>query len=185
MNLDHLTTPFPEDCLEWRVQRTGLNRHGNIYAGIVPYLSGAAVKDRLDTVCGFGGWQNQFRPGPCGGIMCGIGIKIGDEWVWKWDGAENTDVEAVKGGFTDALKRAAVQWGIGRYLHKMSKVYAIVSDERPEHPNEWNFANHKERDKPDRAFWWRPPVLSPDFLPAKQPENGRVNGAGRYTGVTR
>lgn len=50
-----------------------------------------------------------------GGVECGISIKIDGEWITKWDAAENTQVEAVKGGRSGAMKRAAVQWGIGRY----------------------------------------------------------------------
>ena len=48
-------------------------------------------------------------------------IKTG--WVWKANGAGETDYEGTKGQFSDAFKRAAVMWGIGRYL------YAL--------PNEW------------------------------------------------
>ena len=35
----------------------------------------------------------------------------------KRDGAENTNIEAIKGGYSGAFKRAAVKWGIGRYLY--------------------------------------------------------------------
>jgi hypothetical protein len=35
---------------------------------------------------------------------------------WRWD----THVEAEKGKCSDAFKRAAVVWGIGRYLYGLS-----------------------------------------------------------------
>ncbi len=42
-----------------------------------------------------------------------VAYQSGDsEWVTKWDAAENTQVEAVKGGRSGAMKRAAVQWGV-------------------------------------------------------------------------
>ena len=41
-------------------------------------------------------------------------------WVTKTDGADDTTIEGAKGGISDALKRAAVQFGIGRYLYHPS-----------------------------------------------------------------
>jgi hypothetical protein len=40
-------------------------------------------------------------------------------WVRKSDGAGETQVEGEKGAISDALKRAAVKWGIGRYLYDL------------------------------------------------------------------
>ena len=48
------------------------------------------------------------------------------EWMEKTDGAENTDYEPVKGGLSDAMKRAASQWGIGRYLYKLGTPWVDV-----------------------------------------------------------
>jgi hypothetical protein len=39
------------------------------------------------------------------------------EWVWKWDTGEESSIEAGKGEFSDALKRAWVHWGVGRDLY--------------------------------------------------------------------
>ena len=39
------------------------------------------------------------------------------EWIGKSDGADDSNIEAAKGGLSAALKRAAVQWGIARYLY--------------------------------------------------------------------
>lgn len=50
-------------------------------------------------------------------VARGIGILIDDLWVWKWDGAGETDIEGEKGSFSDALKRAGVLWGIARDLY--------------------------------------------------------------------
>ncbi|WP_348260526.1 Rad52/Rad22 family DNA repair protein, partial [Salmonella enterica] len=64
------------------------------------------------------------------GVECGISIKIGSEWVSKWDAAENTQVGAVKGGRSGAMKRAAVQWGIGRYLYNLEGGFAQISSDK-------------------------------------------------------
>lgn len=60
--------------------------------------------------------------------LCTIQIFDDDrhEWLEKTDGAENTDYEPVKGGLSDAMKRAASQWGIGRYLYKLGTPWVDV-----------------------------------------------------------
>lgn len=47
-------------------------------------------------------------------------------WVTKWDGAEDTDVEPVKGGLSDSMKRAAVHWGVGRVLYNMDAIWVDI-----------------------------------------------------------
>ena len=123
MELQRLTQPFPPKDVEWRVQVTGKNGNG-AWAMLLPYVTNRAIMNRLDEVVGPENWKNEFRPGATGGMMCGLSIRIpvcrpgrNDEWVTKWDGAQETAVEPIKGGFSDAMKRAAVQWGIGRYLY--------------------------------------------------------------------
>jgi hypothetical protein len=73
--------------------------------------------DRLDAVIGFDNWQNNYSPGVGSSIVCNIGLRIGGEWIWKADGAGPSDMEAEKGALSDAFKRAAVRWGVGRYLY--------------------------------------------------------------------
>jgi hypothetical protein len=81
--------------------------------------------DRLDEVCGPGGWQCRYSHANAK-TVCDIGIKCGDEWVWKANGAGDTDVEGEKGALSDALKRAAVVWGIGRYLYSFPAIWAKI-----------------------------------------------------------
>ena len=52
-------------------------------------------------------------------MVCSIGIKCGSDWVWKSDGGTETEVEAEKGELSDSFKRAAVKWGIGRFLYDL------------------------------------------------------------------
>jgi hypothetical protein len=81
--------------------------------------------DRLDSVCGPENWQDTYTPGVSKSIVCNIGIRIND-WVWKADGAGETDMEAEKGALSDAFKRAAVRWGIGRYLYELKAPYVVL-----------------------------------------------------------
>lgn len=122
-----LRDPFPADDLEWRVQRARV-KDGEVRAVVVPYVTNRAIMDRLDEVFGPASWENSFDAGPCGGIVCTISVWTGETtgWVGKVDGAENTDIEPVKGGLSSAMKRAAVQWGIGRYLYQLPQYYADV-----------------------------------------------------------
>ncbi len=119
--LDRLRTPFSSDDIEWKPGATTRDRKKGL---AMPFLTNRAIQDRLDVVCGPANWKNVFRPGPAGGVLCGIAINVtGDpmapRWITKWDGADNTDYQGVKGGLSAAMKRAAVQWGIGRYLYDM------------------------------------------------------------------
>jgi hypothetical protein len=47
-------------------------------------------------------------------------------WIWKSDGAGATDVEGEKGMLSDALKRAAVRWGVGRYLYDLKSPWVAI-----------------------------------------------------------
>lgn len=111
-----LCEPFASDEVEWRVGSTNADK-----TKCLPlcYLDARAVMDRLDSVCGPDGWQNTYSSGVNGSIVCNISILIGSSWIWKSDGAGETHIEAEKGALSDAFKRAAVRWGIGRYLYEI------------------------------------------------------------------
>lgn len=124
INFNDLKKPFPISSLKWRIGNK--NREGT-KANMLVYVDARMVQDRLDEVVGAGNWQFETRSmnsvnrqGNTFTIIGRLGIKINDEWIWKEDGAENSDIEAAKGGISDAFKRAAVQWGIGRYLYNAS-----------------------------------------------------------------
>ena len=120
MNIRDLAAEFPRDAIHWRAQT--LTRDGD-KALALAYLDARDVMDRLDDVCGPENWQSRYVETARGRVLCEIGIRIGDDWVWKSDGAGDTAVEGEKGGISDALKRAAVQWGIGRYLYRLDAVW--------------------------------------------------------------
>ena len=111
--MDLLKLAIPFDASEIK-QRKG--SHNMTF----DYIDARSVQNRLDDVCGPENWQVEFRPIE-GGFMAGIGIWFEDRgWVWKWDVADDTQIEATKGGASSAFKRAAVQWGIGRHLYDPS-----------------------------------------------------------------
>lgn len=139
-----LAKPFAAEDLEWRLQLTLEDKMCGL---AVPYVTNRAIQNRLDDVVGPANWYNDYRPwhgtGKRESQLCGIAIYFDDrkEWVIKWDGAEDTDIEPIKGGLSDSMKRAAVQWGIGRVLYNMDTIwvkvekkgrsFAILDSERP------------------------------------------------------
>ena len=83
------------------------------------YIDARFVMERLDSVVGPSRWQDRFEDRADGSVRCGIGIYDPsiNEWVWKWDVGDPSDIEATKGAHSDAFKRAGVKWGIGRDLY--------------------------------------------------------------------
>jgi hypothetical protein len=117
-----LTAPFAPDEIEWRVGSTNADKTKGM---ALAYMDARAVMRRLDDVCGPENWQCRY-PHANTKTICEIGIYCGTEWVWKADGAGDTDFEAEKGAMSDAFKRAAFRWGIGRYLYDLDSPWVAV-----------------------------------------------------------
>ncbi len=117
---EKLKEPFPSDRVHWR---PGMVRNNRGLA--LAYIDARDVMNRLDAVVGPENWSTEFQL--LGDTMiCALSIKLGGLWVKKSDGAGKTDMEGEKGIVSDALKRAAVQWGIGRYLYDLEAVWVPV-----------------------------------------------------------
>lgn len=170
MDLSKLKEPFPAEDIEWRLQSCGSNSRG-IYAICLAYVTNRAICNRLDEVVGPENWKNEFIKGPDGGVLCGLSIKVDGEFITKWDGAENTDIEGVKGGLSGAMKRSAsTGWGIGRYLYNLEENFATVL---PEDAKEKAYFG---KTKDGKKFKWLPPELPSWALPGgegKPPRNSK------------
>lgn len=79
--------------------------------------------ERLDFVIGATNWQDRYPYSGCCEIGLCLAVREQFQWVWKSDGADQTNVEGVKGQFSDAFKRAAVKWGVGRYLYDLPNTW--------------------------------------------------------------
>ena len=90
------------------------------------YIDARDVMKRLDEVMQFD-WQCRYPLADNGLLICEIGLKIKDEWLWRANGAGDTQVEAEKGKASDAFKRAAVMWGIGRYLYSIPNSWVSIT----------------------------------------------------------
>jgi len=165
MDLVRLKEPFPSEDIEFRIQSSGKKKSGEIWAKVLAYVTNRAIMDRLDDVCGPENWQNKFETAPSGGVLCGISIRCEHGWVTKWDGSDNTDIEAVKGGLSSSMKRAGSQWGIGRYLYKLDVDWAVISEN----------GTHFDKLKDNTAFKWNPPQLPTWALPAGEKQDKKAD----------
>ena len=62
-----------------------------------------------------------------GHIYCSVGLKIGEEWVWRDDVGVESNTEATKGESSDSFKRACFNWGVGRELYSAPFIW-ITAD---------------------------------------------------------
>jgi hypothetical protein len=112
MDLKELKKELP---FKWRVQ--SVNEYG---AQCVAYIDARDVQDLLDEVVGQENWEAKYSEQK-GNLFCTIYIyceyKDGFKWVGKSDCGTESNVEKQKGEASDAFKRAAVMWGVGRFLY--------------------------------------------------------------------
>lgn len=163
-----LKEPFAESDIEWRLQSCGKTRDGKIWARPLAYITSRAVQERLDDVCGPDGWQSSItKQGDA--YLCTLSIRVEHddgttEWISRTDGADSTDIEAVKGGISGAIKRSAVLFGVGRYLYNLKDSWADITQ------NGRFSGQTKEKER----FSWNPPKLPSWALP-KNSTGNKVN----------
>lgn len=117
-----LREPFPAASVSWRVGSTTKDKSKGLP---LAYIDARDVMERLDDVLGPESWQSRYTHA-AQKTVCEIGIKINAEWLWKANGAGDTDFEGEKGAMSDAFKRAAVLWGIGRYLYDIKSPWVEI-----------------------------------------------------------
>lgn len=120
-----LKAPFDPKLIHWRVGATKADKSQGI---ALAYINARDAMKRLDDVMGLN-WQCRYPFEGC----CEIGLKIEGEWVWRSNGAGETDIEGEKGRYSDAFKRAAVLWGIGRYLYYLPNVWVALKPQGKSH----------------------------------------------------
>jgi hypothetical protein len=103
---------------KWRVQSFSKWKPE---ASCVAYIDSRQVQELLDEVVGPENWQDKYYEVK-GNLFCTIGIRVKGLWRWKTDCGTESNVDKQKGEASDAFKRAAVKWGIGRFLYSMKFV---------------------------------------------------------------
>src|SRR5262245_54326065 len=113
-----LAAPFRPEEVRWK---PGAVANGKALA--LAFVDARCVMNRLDEVFGVGGWQTSYAVLP-DGVVCTLRVRVGDAWVEHQDAgaySEQSDAgDRLKAAFSDALKRAAVHLGIGRYLYALA-----------------------------------------------------------------
>ena len=116
---DALSAPFDPKDVKYKPQMVKNNR-----ALALAYIDARLIQDRLDAVLGVENWEDAYKILADGSVMCRLRIKLGDRWISKTDVGSPSEQpdggDRLKAAFSDALKRAAVKFGIGRYLYRLA-----------------------------------------------------------------
>ena len=119
-----LTERFTEP--RWRVQETTKERQGKFYPEgtrgmLVPYITARDVHRRLDELVGAQHWSTDYTILDAATLAVECRLTIGG--ISKSDVGyplqKSDSAQALKEAYSDATKRAAIQWGIGRWLYEM------------------------------------------------------------------
>jgi len=187
--LENLRKEIP---YQWRVQSRNKDKTKAICSA---YIDARDVMNTLDKYCEHG-WQTDVKE-LAGFIFYGIGVEVPEltsegkisgfsTTLWRWDtGARIEDNEkdnmyeqAGKSAASDALKRAAVQWGVGRFLYDLPTVtlpcdqYGNVVDERGERV--WDLTKHiNNKNKGKTASVSVAPKSSAISVGASEPQSFR------------
>ena len=107
-----LAAPFESD--EVRIRPQGARQ--------LQYITARTVMNRLDDVLGPENWWDEYQPLEHS-VICRLTIKLPDgTTLTKSDAGGYAGMpdsgDDDKSGFSDAFKRAAVKFGIGRYLYR-------------------------------------------------------------------
>lgn len=113
-----LTAPILPNEIEWRVQSQ--TSTGKLI--VVPYINNRCVMHRFDAAFGAENWTSEFKE-ISNGFLCRLTVTVNKREVYREDGASKTNIEPEKGGISDAMKRAAVQFGLGRCLYDYPRVF--------------------------------------------------------------
>lgn len=114
-----LARPFDVSQVKVRALQTTKDR---MRGHLAFYIDARDVLDRLDEVVGPENWHDEYQVLGDGIVMCRLSVA----GVTKSDVGTGDDF---KSAFSDSLKRAAVRWGIARYLYSVPSIWGPL-DER-------------------------------------------------------
>lgn len=113
-----LSDPFDPRDVKFKPQMVKNNK-----ALAIAYVDVRLIEDRLDGVVGPECWQDEYEILPDGSVTCKLRIKLGGQWITKMDVGSPSEQpdggDRLKAAFSDALKRTAIKFGIGRYLYRL------------------------------------------------------------------
>jgi hypothetical protein len=119
-----LAAPFHSYYVGWKAQATNRDK---TRALAVAYIDARTVMDRLDQVVGPGNWSDTYRLVTAGDGELAVECTLTLFGVPKADigtadeTADGSQASLSKSAYSDAIKRAAVKWGIARYIYRIPK----------------------------------------------------------------
>ena len=115
------------DEIDCRVQSVKFKDQKPTGVILLLYKDARVDMNILDETFGAENWQRDHYERK-GNLFCRIGVKLGDEWVWKSDCGTESQTEAQKGEASDSFKRAGFNWGIGRELYTSPFIFVRSED---------------------------------------------------------
>lgn len=107
----------------WRVQSFSKIKP---QATCVSYIDSRDVQDLLDSCCT---WSDRYYE--AGGLLfCEITIYADGKEYKRSDTGSESQTEAQKGHSSDAFKRAAVKFGVGRFLYSLGMQYLNANEKK-------------------------------------------------------
>jgi hypothetical protein len=106
------------DEIDWRVGNT-FDRNGTKWGMLLGYIDSRLAMEKLDLLDPQ--WSSRMEPVTLGaesGVRCTLTVN----GVSREDVGTASNTEPLKGAFSDALKRAAVHFGIGRELYDLPHI---------------------------------------------------------------
>lgn len=154
-----LREPFNPEDVDFRPQGGG-NSNGK--AQVVAYVDARAIQDRLDEVVGPGAWEFTYEPlfVEKGQVQIAKG-RLTIYGVSKEDVGEASNFDPSKGCVSDALKRAAVAWGIGRYIYSIGSSWVTLNQYKQIEPDDVRKLRAKLPRPSTAPAATRAPVASP------------------------
>lgn len=145
---EKLEAKFPIKDIQFRIGARDATKTKGI---ALAYIDARACMNRLDEV--FASWSTEYKPLIGSDKVLGFICKLtcvderGNVYT-REDGANTTDMEAIKGGISDAFKRACAAFGIGRYLYEFPDTWVPLKNEKyfaetPVVPNDFRIDSEK------------------------------------------
>ncbi len=124
----------------------------NRKARVNAQIKSEAILNRLDAIFGIDGWRDSYVVSyNC--VICKLSLNLGDSWNTKESAAPFMHSASLNEAFTDALRQAAIRFGLGRYLLSQSGIYVEIFESRPtNHKNELHSFQSDEL-----SGWWEEP----------------------------
>lgn len=123
--MEALAAPFDADEVKSKPQ--AISKDGT-KALPVFFVDARAIMQRLDDILGLDGWKDAIEFQHDGTVKCILSIRIDDgEWISREDVGGQSEQpdngDRVKSAVSDALKRVAVKFGLGRYLYAVKPTW--------------------------------------------------------------